>query len=95
MRRRQRYRYLRHAPAYKMTFRKRTPPRSTMTTLRLSRATPANAADLIAANQASQAHHLPWVTSFTDQAGFDSWLARGLTGPNVGLVSRVKRCRTR
>jgi [ribosomal protein S5]-alanine N-acetyltransferase len=59
-----------------------------MTTLRLSRATPADAADLIAANIASQAHHLPWVTSFTDQAGFDTWFARGLTGPNVGLVAR-------
>ena len=59
-----------------------------MTTLRLSRATPADAADLIAANLASQAHHLPWVASFTDQAGFDSWFARGLTGPNVGLVAR-------
>jgi ribosomal-protein-alanine N-acetyltransferase len=31
---------------------------------------------------------LPWVTSFTDQAGFDTWFARGLTGPNVGLVAR-------
>ena len=59
-----------------------------MTTLRLSRATPADAADLIAANIASRAHHLPWVTSFTDQAGFDTWFARGLTGPNVGLVAR-------
>ena len=59
-----------------------------MTTLRLSCVTPADAADLIAANVASQAHHLPWVTSFTDQAGFDTWFARGLTGPNVSLVAR-------
>jgi ribosomal-protein-alanine N-acetyltransferase len=59
-----------------------------MSTLRLNRATRADAADLIAANIASQAHHLPWVTSFTDQAGFDTWLARGLTGPNIGLVAR-------
>ena len=59
-----------------------------MTNVRLSRATPADAADLIAANGASQAHHLPWVTSFTDQAGFDTWFARSLTGPNVGLVAR-------
>ena len=59
-----------------------------MTTLRLSRVTPADAADLIAANVASQAHHLPWVTSFTDQTGFDTWFARGLTGPNVSLVAR-------
>ena len=59
-----------------------------MTSIRLSRVTPADAADLIAANVASQTHHLPWVTSFTDQAGFDTWFARGLTGPNVGLIAR-------
>ena len=59
-----------------------------MSLVRLSRATRADATDLIAANAASQEHHLPWVTSFTDQAGFDNWFARGLTGPNVGLVAR-------
>jgi ribosomal-protein-alanine N-acetyltransferase len=30
---------------------------------------------LIAANLASQKYHLPWVTSFTDQNGFDAWFA--------------------
>ncbi|WP_144139705.1 GNAT family N-acetyltransferase [Paraburkholderia sp. BCC1884] len=59
-----------------------------MSTVRLSRVTRADAADLIAANRASQDYHLPWVTSFTDQAGFDSWFARCLTGPNVGMVAR-------
>ena len=52
---------------------------------------PACAADapaLIAANRESQAYHAPWVTAFTDQAGFDAWLHRQLTGPVVGLVAR-------
>jgi ribosomal-protein-alanine N-acetyltransferase len=59
-----------------------------MSVIRLSRVIRADAADLIAANSASQEYHLPWVTSFTDQARFDNWFARGLTGPNVGLVAR-------
>ncbi|ASW02333.1 GNAT family N-acetyltransferase [Paraburkholderia aromaticivorans] len=59
-----------------------------MSLVQLSRVIRADAADLIAANSASQDHHLPWVTSFTDQAGFDNWFARGLTGPNVSLVAR-------
>ncbi len=45
-------------------------------------------AELIRANQDSRAHHLPWVEPFTDDAGFDAWFARSLTGPNVGLVVR-------
>jgi ribosomal-protein-alanine N-acetyltransferase len=59
-----------------------------MSKTRLSRVTRADAADLIAANRASEGYHRPWVTSFTDQAGFDTWFARCLTGPNVGLVAR-------
>ncbi len=59
-----------------------------MSAVVLSRVTPADAAALIAANRASQAHHLPWVPSFTDQAGFDAWFNKTLTGPNVGLVAR-------
>jgi [ribosomal protein S5]-alanine N-acetyltransferase len=59
-----------------------------MSTIRLSRVTRADASDLITANRASQEYHLPWVASFTDQAGFDAWFARCLTGPNVGLVAR-------
>jgi [ribosomal protein S5]-alanine N-acetyltransferase len=59
-----------------------------MSAIRLSRAIRADAAALIAANRVSQEYHLPWVTSFTDQAGFDSWFVRCLTGPNVGLVAR-------
>ncbi len=62
-----------------------------MSTIRLSRVTRADASDLIAANRASQEYHRPWVASFTDQAGFDTWFARGLTGPSVGLVAREER----
>lgn len=59
-----------------------------MSTIRLSRATRADAADLIAANRANQDYHLPWVASFTDQAGFDGWFSRTLTGANIGLIAR-------
>jgi ribosomal-protein-alanine N-acetyltransferase len=48
----------------------------------------ADAAELIAANRDSVAYHAPWVTGFTDQAGFDAWFARGITGANVSLVAR-------
>ncbi|WP_321942381.1 GNAT family N-acetyltransferase [Paraburkholderia tropica] len=54
----------------------------------LNRVTRADAPDLLAANLESQSHHLPWVTSFTDQAGFDAWFGRGLSGPNVSLIAR-------
>ncbi|WP_027793172.1 GNAT family N-acetyltransferase [Paraburkholderia acidipaludis] len=59
-----------------------------MPRVRITRVARSDAEDLIAANRASQSHHLPWVTSFTDQAGFDAWFARTLVGPNVGLVAR-------
>jgi len=59
-----------------------------MTKIQLKRVARSDAEDLIAANRESQAHHLPWVASFTDQAGFDGWFSRTLTGPNVGLVAR-------
>ncbi|MGT2472028.1 GNAT family N-acetyltransferase [Paraburkholderia terrae] len=61
-----------------------------MSSIQLSPVIRADAADLIAANRANQDYHLPWVTSFTDRAGFDSWLGRCLTGPNVGLVARER-----
>jgi ribosomal-protein-alanine N-acetyltransferase len=61
-----------------------------MSSIQLSHVIRADAADLIAANRANQDYHLPWVTSFTDRAGFDSWLGRCLTGPNVGLVARER-----
>ena len=48
-----------------------------------------DATDLITANLASKDFHAPWVRPFTDQAGFDQWLHRTVTGPNVGLVART------
>ena len=45
-------------------------------------------ADLLRANQDSRALHLPWVEPFIDDAGFDAWFARSLTGPNIGLIAR-------
>lgn len=56
--------------------------------VRVERAVAADGKALVAANRASRAHHLPWAEPFTDQAGFDAWIARGLTGPHVGLVAR-------
>lgn len=64
-----------------------------MSLILLDRVTPADAADLIAANRASQAHHLPWVASFTDQAGFDAWFARCESGPQLGFVARERASR--
>jgi ribosomal-protein-alanine N-acetyltransferase len=48
----------------------------------------ADRAALIRANQDSRAYHVPWVEPFIDDAGFDAWFARSMTGPNVGLVTR-------
>jgi ribosomal-protein-alanine N-acetyltransferase len=59
------------------------PPRVT-----LARGAQTDRAELIHANQQSRAHHHPWVEPFTDDAGFDAWVARSLTGPNIGLVAR-------
>lgn len=59
-----------------------------MSKIRITHVSRADAEELIAANRASQAHHLPWVASFTDQAGFDGWFSRTLVGANVGLVAR-------
>ena len=50
----------------------------------------ADAAELIAANRASVAYHAPWITGFADQAGFDAWLARDITGANVSLIARER-----
>ena len=50
----------------------------------------ADAAELIAANRGSVTYHAPWITAFTDQAGFDAWFARGITGSNVSLIARER-----
>ena len=54
----------------------------------LAPATRADAPELIRGNLESRGHHHPWAAPFTDQAGFDAWFARTLTGPHVGLVVR-------
>ena len=48
----------------------------------------ADAGELVRANQASRELHHPWAAPLTDEAGFDAWWGRILTGPFVGLVAR-------
>ncbi len=50
----------------------------------------ADAVELIAANRDGAAYHAPWVSAFADQAGFDAWFARGVTGANVSLIARER-----
>lgn len=38
---------------------------------------------LIQANNESRAYHEPWVYAFRDQAGFQAWFERSLTGASV------------
>jgi ribosomal-protein-alanine N-acetyltransferase len=47
-----------------------------------------DADELIAANIASRAHHVPWAYPFLDRDGFDVWFGQTVTGPNIGLVAR-------
>ena len=56
--------------------------------LTLDRVKMSDAPALIAANIASRDHHHPWVTPCTDQAAFDAWFQRSVTGPNVSLIAR-------
>jgi ribosomal-protein-alanine N-acetyltransferase len=56
----------------------------------VQRARRTDAAELIAANRENVAYHAPWFSSFTDQVGFDAWLARGVMGPHVQLVARER-----
>lgn len=55
----------------------------------LAPATRADTADLIQANLDSREYHHPWTSPFTDEAGFDAWFGRTLSGPNVGLIARL------
>ena len=59
-----------------------------MSRIELRRVRSGDAADLIAANQANQHYHRPWVASLTDQAGFDAWFAR--TPPDRTYCSRAR-----
>ena len=54
------------------------------------RARRTDAAELIAANRENVAYHAPWITSFTDQPGFDAWFGRGVTGANVLLLAHER-----
>ncbi|HVE08681.1 MAG TPA: GNAT family protein [Paraburkholderia sp.] len=59
-----------------------------MSIVQVNRVTRADAAELIEANRSSVEYHAPWLTAFTDQAGFDHWFARMANGPHAGLVAR-------
>ncbi|MBC7501635.1 MAG: GNAT family N-acetyltransferase [Herminiimonas sp.] len=59
-----------------------------MPSVHLKVATRSDAPELIALNLANREFHRPWVNPYTDQAGFDLWFIRTITGPNVGLVAR-------
>lgn len=59
-----------------------------MTCLSVRPVSRGDAAHLIWANLDSRAYHAPWARPFTTQDGFDAWLARTITGPDVGLAAR-------
>ncbi len=42
---------------------------------------------LIRANLDSRAYHAPWARPFIDLNGFESWFARSVTAPDVGLAA--------
>jgi len=48
----------------------------------------ADAAEIIGLNRENVDYHAPWEKGITDQAGFDAWFARGLTGATVSLIAR-------
>ena len=59
-----------------------------MPDVQLRPATRTDAAELIEANRQSRSLHHPWVAPCTDQASFDAWLDRALTGPTIRLIAR-------
>lgn len=59
-----------------------------MSPVRLTPVTCSDAVELISGHRDSRAYHHPWAAPFIDQAGFDAWFGRILTGPHVGLVAR-------
>lgn len=44
--------------------------------------------DIVQAHLESRAYHHPWVTTFTDYAGFEVWFARAEAGEIAGFVAR-------
>ncbi|AHG62125.1 GNAT family N-acetyltransferase [Advenella mimigardefordensis] len=49
--------------------------------------------ELIEFNLENKNYHRPWVSPFTDQAGFQSWFSRCLTAAVVSLVVREETSR--
>ncbi|MFS3135108.1 GNAT family N-acetyltransferase [Gluconacetobacter sacchari] len=58
-----------------------------MATLSVRLVAQGDAEALVRANLDSRAYHAPWARPFTDQDGFERWLARLATGPDVGLAA--------
>ena len=56
----------------------------------LARVRRADAEELIALNRESVDYHEPWETAFKDQAAFDRWFERSLTGAHVLLIARER-----
>ncbi|WP_376088593.1 GNAT family N-acetyltransferase [Roseomonas sp. CCTCC AB2023176] len=52
----------------------------------IRRPTEADGPALIAAHRAGRELHHPWIHPFTDEAGFDAWRERALTGNFLGLI---------
>lgn len=59
-----------------------------MAAIILRHASRADGAALIHGNIASRDHHAPWAYPFTDEAGFEAWLADCTTGAQQGMVAR-------
>ena len=59
-----------------------------MTQVYLTRVQDSDCADMIAANIASAEYHRAWTIPFTDQKGFDDWLALSHTEACIGLIAR-------
>jgi ribosomal-protein-alanine N-acetyltransferase len=63
-----------------------TAPAQTPSRVAVQRVRRADAVELIAANRENAAYHAPWISAFTDQAGFDTWFARLITGPHISFT---------
>lgn len=55
-------------------------------TVTIRRPVAADAPALIAAHLAGRDLHHPWIEPFTDQAGFEAWRERTLSGNHLGLI---------
>ena len=57
----------------------------------LQRVSMLHKAELVAANDDNCDYHAPWVSPFTNDADFNQWFARLVTGPHVSLIAREPR----